>query len=62
MSARANVEDYERAMDAQWRQSDIEHRTDLYDSPPMTDAEYAYAIGKLGEGALERLFGVMGGG
>ncbi len=28
----------------------------------LTDAEYAYAIGKLGEGALERLFGVMGGG
>jgi hypothetical protein len=25
----------------------------------LTDAEYAYAIGKLGEGALERLFGVM---
>ena len=27
----------------------------------LTDAEYAYVIGKLGEGALERLFGVMGG-
>lgn len=24
----------------------------------LTDAEYAYVIGKLGEGALERLFGV----
>ena len=25
----------------------------------LTDAEYSYAIGKLGEGALERLFGVL---
>jgi 5-methylcytosine-specific restriction endonuclease McrA len=24
----------------------------------LTDAEYAYVVGKLGEGALERLFGV----
>jgi hypothetical protein len=26
----------------------------------LSDAEYAYCIGKLGEGALERLFGVGG--
>ena len=24
----------------------------------LTDAEYAYVIGKLGEGGMERLFGV----
>ena len=24
----------------------------------LTDAEYAYAVGKLGEGAMHRLFGV----
>lgn len=26
----------------------------------LTDGEYAYCIGKLGEGAMERLFGVLG--
>ena len=27
----------------------------------LTDDEYAYVVGKLGEGGIERLFGVMGG-
>jgi hypothetical protein len=30
----ANTEDYERAMDLQWRHADIIARTDLYDSEP----------------------------
>ena len=35
-----NAEDTERALDAQFRQADIEHRTDLADEPDYREDEF----------------------
>lgn len=37
-----NAEDEERAMDAAWRNGEIIHKTDLYDSPQDARSENRY--------------------